>query len=96
MRSASGREASTGTVPVTTCSYCWRATASNSASRSGKCWKTERSETPARSAMRSAVGRSSPSSRSAKSAFTSAWRVRSARTVRPSLWAWVPGSIEEE
>ena len=85
IRSPRGREASTGWSSRTTFSYCWRATASNRPSRSGKCWKTERSDTPARSAMRSAVGRSSPSSSSANRASISDWRVRSARTVRPSF-----------
>ena len=37
-------------------SYCWRATASNSASRSGKCWNRERSDTSARLAIAAAVG----------------------------------------
>src|SRR4051812_46309446 len=84
MRSASGRLASTGTSVGTTRLYCSRATASSSASRSGKCWNTERSDTPARAAISAAVGRGRPSSSRQISASTSAWRVRSALTVRPS------------
>ena len=84
MRSASARLESIGTSVGTTRLYCSRATASRSASRSGKCWNTERSDTPARAAISAAVGFGCPSSSRPSRASTSAWRVRSARTVRPS------------
>ena len=47
---ASGRHPRDVRVGITR-SYCSRATASSSASRSEKCWNTERSDTPARSAI---------------------------------------------